>query len=81
MPYVRTVPYDQAGSDLKPAYDAMLKSRGMISNVHAVSSLRPHIIKTLTDHVEAVMFTDSGLTRAEREMIAAVVSAVNKCQY
>ena len=81
MPYVRTVPYEEAEGDLKSAYDTMLKSRGMISNVHAASSLRPHIINTLVDHVQAVMFTGSGLTRAERGMIAAVVSAVNKCQY
>jgi len=28
-----------------------------------------------------VMFGESGVSRAEREMVAAVVSATNKCQY
>jgi hypothetical protein len=58
MPYVRTVPYEEAEGDLKSAYDTMLNSRGMISNVHAARSLRPHIINTLVDHVRAVMFTE-----------------------
>ncbi|PKB79180.1 MAG: hypothetical protein BZY88_14710 [SAR202 cluster bacterium Io17-Chloro-G9] len=81
MPYVRTIPYEEAQGDLKNTYDKLVETRGSISNVQAVSSLRPHIIDTLAQHVRSVMFTDSGLTRAEREMIAAVVSAVNKCQY
>ena len=81
MPYVRTIPYEEAQGELKDVYDDMIKVRGNISNVQAVSSLRPHIIKTLTAHVGSVMRSESGVSRAEREMVAAVVSATNKCQY
>ena len=81
MPYVRTIPYDEAQGELKDVYDNMIKVRGNISNVQAVSSLRPHIIKTLAAHVGSVMRSESGVSRAEREMVAAVVSATNKCQY
>ncbi|MCH8989594.1 MAG: carboxymuconolactone decarboxylase family protein [Chloroflexi bacterium] len=81
MPYVRTIPYDEANGELKDVYDNMIKGRGNISNVQAVSSLRPHIMKTLMGHVASVMFSESGVSRAEREMVAAVVSATNKCQY
>ena len=38
-------------------------------------------MKTLMAHVGSVMFGESGVSRAEREMVAAVVSATNKCQY
>ena len=59
----------------------MIKTRGRIPNVQAVSSLKPNIIKTLMAHVGSVMFGESGVARAEREMVVAVVSATNKCQY
>ncbi len=81
MPYVKTIPYEEAQGELKEAYDMMIKTRGRISNVQAVSSLKPNIIKTLMGHVASVMYGDSGVSRAEREMVAAVVSATNKCQY
>ena len=81
MPYVKTIPYEEAQGELKDVYDNMIKVRGNISNVQAVSSLRPHIIKTLAAHVGSVMRSESGVSRAEREMVAAVVSATNKCQY
>ena len=59
----------------------MTKTRGRIPDVQAVSSLKPNIIKTLMAHVGSVMFGESGVSRDEREMVAAVVAATNKCQY
>ena len=81
MPYVRTIPYEDSQGELTEAYDMMIKTRGRIPNVQAVSSLKPNIMKTLMAHVGSVMFDESGVSRAEREMVAAVVSATNKCQY
>ena len=81
MPYVKTIPYEEATGELKAVYDQMLETRGAIPNVHAVSGIRPQIVKTLGAHIGSVMRSESGLTPAEREMIATVVSAVNKCQY
>ena len=59
----------------------MIKTWGRIPNVQAVSSLKPNIMKTLMAHVGSGMFDESDVPRAEREMVAAVVSATNKCQY
>ncbi len=81
MTYVRTIPYEEANAELKGIYDHLNHARGSISNVMAVSSIRPHLIKTLSAHVTNVMGADSGLTPAERQMVATVVSSVNKCQY
>ncbi len=80
MPYVRTIPYEESQGELTEAYDMMIKTRGRIPNVQAVSSLKPNIMKTLMAHVGLVMFGEWGVSRAEREMVAAVVSATNKCQ-
>ena len=81
MPHVRTIPYEESQGELTEAYDMMIKTRGRIPNVQAVSSLKPNIIKTLMAYVGSVMFGESGVSRDEREMVAAVVSATNKCQY
>ena len=81
MPYVHTVPYHEAQGGPKDIYDGMLEARGAITNVSAVSSLRPHIMKTLAAHNASVMRGESGLTPAERQMVATVVSAMNRCQY
>ena len=81
MAYVRTVTYAEAEGEIKAAYDELFKARGWISNVTAVSALRPHIMRSLANHHRTLMFTDSGLSPAEREMIATVVSSTNQCQY
>jgi len=81
MPFVRTIPYSEADGELKAMYDQLLQTRGNISNVIAVNSLRPHIMKTLSAHNNSVMRSESGLSPAERQMIAMVVSAINRCQY
>ena len=81
MAYVKTVPYNEATGDIKAAYDHILEQRSRIGNVIAVNGLRPHLMKTLTAHGDSVMRAESGLTPAERQMVATVVSATNKCQY
>ena len=82
MPYVKTVPYHQAKGLLKQAYDGMLAQQGRISNVYAVSSLRPETMVSLQNHHQPVMQSaTSGLTEAAKQMIATLVSALNKCRY
>ncbi len=81
MPFVKTVSYNEADGETKAAYDWILQTRGAISNATAVSSLRPGIMQTLAAHSVSVLQSESGLTPAERQMIATVVSAINKCQY
>ena len=81
MPFVKTVPFEEADEEVKAAYDSLLQNRGRIANVIAVSSLRPHLMTTLSAHGSSVMGTESGLTPAARQMVATVVSATNNCQY
>ncbi len=82
MPYVRTIPYAEAEGQLKDAYDEILERRGRISNVSAVNSLRPEVMRTLARHNQSILDDPtSGLTEAEKQMVATLVSALNKCQY
>ena len=81
MAYVKTVPYTEASGQTKAAYDELIRIRGSVGNVFAVNAIRPHIMKSLEAHARTVMRSDSGVSPAERQMIATVVSAVNRCQY
>jgi len=58
MPYVNTLHYEESDGELKEVYDMLLKSRGRIPNVQAVSSLKPNIMKTPMVHVGSVMFDE-----------------------
>ena len=80
MAFIRTVSYEEAAEDIKEGYDAILRHDLYVPNVHAVSGIRPDIMETLATHTRTVMNGKSGLTKAEKEMVATVVSAVNKCQ-
>ena len=81
MAYVKTVTYEEANREVRSAYEDHFNTRGWISNITAVNAIRPHVMKSLANHHRTLMFTDSGLSPAEREMIATVVSSTNQCQY
>ena len=44
-------------------------------------SLRPKQLQVSMELYREVMFGESGLTRAERELVAVIVSATNHCVY
>jgi uncharacterized peroxidase-related enzyme len=62
----------------------LVKARGNVGflpNVLAAYTLRPERLRKWIRHFNEVMYGESGLTVAEREMIAVVVSAENRCLY
>jgi uncharacterized peroxidase-related enzyme len=54
---------------------------GFVPNVLRAYSLRPSHLLTWTAWFDEAMKGESGLTKAEREMIAVVVSVANDCAY
>ena len=82
MPWIRTVPPDQAEGLLRQLYAAALRRAGRVFNIIGLQSLRPRALRASTQlYIELMMSSDSGLTRAQREMIATVVSRANGCHY
>src|SRR4026207_1850957 len=74
-----------AGADL-PAevtalYEAPREKLGFVPNVLRLYALRPSHLVRWNEHYEELMKGDSGLSKAEREMIAVVVSVANECRY
>lgn len=81
MPRIKVIDYAEAEGRLKDIYDELILKRKQLAEVHKIQSLRPESIIKHIDLYMEIMFTRSSLSRAEREMIAVVVSVTNQCTY
>lgn len=79
MAWIELIPEETATGELKALYKEIRPRRGKISNILAVHSLHPGALRAHLELYLQVMFARSGLSRAERELIAVVVSAANQC--
>lgn len=81
MPYLRLINEDAASGELKEEYDAAVERAGKVFNIVKAMSLRPGVLKRSLELYKAIMFGPSELSRAERELLAVVVSRANDCHY
>lgn len=82
MPRIRTVSDDEATGVLREEYQAAVRRAGHVFHIVRLQSLRPRVLRASLRLYQELMFsTDSGLSRAEREMIATAVSRENNCHY
>ena len=82
MAWIETVSPDEAGGLLKRLYDAAVRRAGRVYNIIRIQSPRPKVLRCSTQlYIEVMHSSDSGLSRAQREMIATTVSRLNQCHY
>jgi uncharacterized peroxidase-related enzyme len=81
MSWIDEVDVNKADGHLAEMYQELIEKRGKVSNILKVHSLSPDAMGNHLDLYMTLMFGKSGLTRAEREAIAVVVSAENDCAY
>ena len=81
MPWIKVISRDQAQGFLKKLYDDALKRAGRIWNIVSIMSQNPKAIKGSMDFYGILMHGPSPLTRGQREMLALVVSTINRCTY
>lgn len=81
MSRIKTIDYEDAEGRLKEIYDDIIKKRKKLADVYKIQSLRPKSIIRHMDLYIEIMFSRSTLSRAEREMMAVVVSITNNCSY
>jgi len=81
MPWIKVIEPEDATGDLKREYDDASKRAGKVFNILKVQSLNPGALRASMQLYQATMFSPSGLSRAEREMLATVVSWANRCFY
>ena len=81
MPWIRVIGLEEAGGFLKSQYEAAIQRAGRIWGIVSLMSQNPRAMKSSMDFYGAIMFGSSPLTRAQREMLAVVVSRANACRY
>jgi hypothetical protein len=96
MTWIRTTPVEQAGSPLRAHYEAVYalypaeyrddvpavrRSDGGSDSVTAAHSLIPEAMRHAMSTFGVLLSPDLPLSRRQHEMIATVVSALNRCFY
>ncbi len=81
MAWIKTVADHEATGPLKALFEAASKRAGRVFNIVRVMSLSPATLRASMGFYQATMFGDSPLSRAQRELLATVVSKANRCDY
>jgi uncharacterized peroxidase-related enzyme len=67
--------------DIRSRLLAVQEKSGFIPNVFLTLAYRPNEFRAFFAYHDALMERDSGLTKAEREMIVVATSSANQCHY
>jgi hypothetical protein len=94
MTWIKTIPFDEAGAELRRALEAQRElypseyaepvhptPDGNTSGIVASHSLIPGALYHAFSTFGALMSPDLPLTRRQHEMITTVVSVANRCHY
>ena len=76
VPDLETLP-----DDMRDAIAKVAEKSGFVPNVFLALAHRPEEFRAFFAYHEALMEKDTGLTKAEREMIVVAVSGINNCHY
>jgi uncharacterized peroxidase-related enzyme len=72
---------DKLPDDIRDRILAVQDKSGFIPNVFLTLAYRPDEFRAFFAYHDALMDKDSGLTKAEREMIVVATSSANQCHY
>lgn len=67
--------------DIRGRIEAVQEKSGFVPNVFLVMANRPDEFRAFFAHHDALMEKQSGLSKAEREMIVVATSSANSCHY
>jgi len=81
MAWIEIIKEGQAEGRLARIYEEARKRAGRVYNILRIQSQSPAALERSLQLYQAVSLGDSPLTRAQREMLAVVVSKVNDCHY
>lgn len=81
MPYIHQFSDNDATGAVKRELDKARKRAGRVWNIVRIMTPNAETMRTSMSFYSAIMHSDSPLSRAQREMLAVVVSKVNACHY
>jgi alkylhydroperoxidase family enzyme len=81
MAWINLAPVGEATGLLRAEYDAAIARAGRVWQIVKIKSLNAYVLKHSLALYSTVMMGASPLSRAQREMLAVVVSKANDCHY
>ena len=81
MAYIDLVNPEDAAGLVQVEYEKGIRRSGRVYNILKIMSRSPQALQASMRMYLAIMFGESELSRAQREMLAAVVSWTNNCFY
>jgi len=81
MAWIKVVDEQEAEGELKKLYEKLIEPWGGVDNILKIHSLNPASLSGHFEFYKTLMRGRSALTRTQREMIAVVVSTLNRCRY
>ncbi|MCY3924774.1 MAG: carboxymuconolactone decarboxylase family protein [bacterium] len=76
--WIRSVPYDEAGGELRRHYDRQRESLGEVTDMTLAGSLYPRLVGARLELYAATERCPSALTSRQRNLIGFVTSALNR---
>lgn len=76
VPNLRTLP-----PDMQEMIRAVQEKSGFVPNIFLALAHRPAEFRAFFAYHDALMESDEGLSKTEREMIVVATSGLNRCQY
>lgn len=73
--------FDQFPEDVRERLAPIVEKSGFVPNVFKALARRPRELRAFLDYHDALMDSDDGLSRMERELIVVATSAANNCTY
>ena len=81
MAWIKIIDEASADGILARVYKTGIARAGRVANIIKVQSLNAPVVKSSMTLYTSIMHQPSPLSRAQREMIATVVSRANDCHY
>jgi alkylhydroperoxidase family enzyme len=81
MAWIKIIHEHEADGELKANYSELTEPWGGVDNIMKIHSLNPPSLSGHAALYQTLMRGHSDLTIVQREMIAVVVSALNRCLY
>ena len=81
MAWIKKVLVEEATGRMKIVFEQAIKRAGKIYEIVHLQSLNPPVLMAALDLYKTSMHGPSPLSRRQREMIATVVSSINRCHY
>jgi uncharacterized peroxidase-related enzyme len=75
------VELEEMPEDIRERLTPIAEKSGFVPNVFKALGKRPKELRAFLDFHDALMDSDEGLTKAERELIVVATSAANNCTY